>query len=142
MTATIYALVDPFTQAIRYIGMTRRPLRRRLLEHLNQRCNAHKLWWLLDLRERGVEPEIVPLDTVRDLTKSTAIEREWIDWGIAHGLALLNREAPISRPYQSETTFTLHELNEEEILAACHQAQELCVGGRIDWVFDAESGGG
>src|ERR1019366_8160909 len=63
--STIYALCDPETREIRYIGKTSRTLKQRLRQHLRDaeegdksRCSSYRLRWL---RSLGAQPVIVSL---------------------------------------------------------------------------------
>lgn len=137
MTAVIYALVDPFTQAIRYIGRTQQPLRARLWGHLNQRSNPSKQQWLIGLCGRGTEPEIIVLDEIDNPAEAPAIEGEWINWGIAHGLALLNKEIPRARTHSLTAGFLAHDQGDAMLIEAVHRVSALYASGRLDWSFDA-----
>ena len=71
---TVYALIDPRDNNIRYIGITDNP-ERRLDEHLSGRGgNTPKRTWINELRELGLTPRMQPLE--RGLCLSTALERE------------------------------------------------------------------
>lgn len=131
MTTVIYALVDPFTQAIRYIGKTQQPLRARLLGHINQRSNPGKQQWIAGLRERGTEPEMIILDEIENPAEEPVIESEWINWGIAHGLALLNKEIPSTRKYRP-----VFDQSDRGVTEACRKIAALYTAGELNWAFD------
>ena len=54
-TMYIYALCDPETKEVRYIGVTKHP-KHRLAQHINRRVPSHKGNWIQSLRARGLEP--------------------------------------------------------------------------------------
>lgn len=102
--ATIYALSDPETSEIRYIGYTRCTLQQRLTGHLKQaryRRGQGESYpvinWLLSLADRGLRPEIVALETFVDDWE--ARERFWITFCRAQGCDLLNVKEGGQRGY-------------------------------------------
>ena len=86
----IYALVDPTSQEIRYVGASGDP-RVRLLQHINARSRetGPKAEWLRALVDRGVKPEYFVLE---DTTRSEweFWEQYWICQIRAWGHRLLN----------------------------------------------------
>ncbi len=89
LTAYIYTLVDPETNAIRYIGKTTTSLRERLTNHLCEKKDDRKNRWINKLKRQGLKPliqliEEVPIDAWR--------EREcyWIAYYHAQGCDLTN----------------------------------------------------
>lgn len=74
---SIYALVDPITDDIRYVGQTVQPSKR-LGQHMNNLSgNTHKENWVASLVERGVEPWMWVLETIDD-AESDEAECWWI----------------------------------------------------------------
>lgn len=69
MKTTIYALTDPTSQEVKYIGVSRR-LNKRFKEHLKDLSNTHKVHWIQSLLKKGFEPQLYILEEVLD-----------IDWG-------------------------------------------------------------
>lgn len=76
-TACVYALIDPRTLEIKYIGITKRNTKVRLLDHIRiakneTDTNIHKRAWIRQLLELGLEPKIVILETcpIEDLSNS------------------------------------------------------------------------
>lgn len=82
MTTYIYALQDPNTKAIRYIGKSDDP-KARYHAHLalsTVDVNRHKKRWIAQLKRNGQRPELVILEKVSS--------KEWQDrerWWIQHG---------------------------------------------------------
>ena len=76
VTGIIYALVDPRSDAVRYVGRTIEA-RRRLIGHRNGHANPRERAWVMELRTVGLEPRMVTLEEcpVRQL-----VDRE--DWWI------------------------------------------------------------
>lgn len=81
MIKKIYALIDPTTKVVRYIGASANP-RLRLNNHV---CNAgavrykgtKRAAWLLRLASRGLRPQLKVLEVCTDRSWQIA-EREWI----------------------------------------------------------------
>jgi len=93
MTALIYALLDPDTKDIRYVGKTRKGLRQRLGDHISlaQRGKGtYKYNWIRELMSHGRIPEIVILEVVPDGEDWKAYEQKWIGRGRESGWQLTN----------------------------------------------------
>lgn len=85
MDVHIYALMDPETDAVRYIGKTITP-EIRLAMHLCEKRGTHKNNWLHKLRAKGLRPVMVVIETIRNSDDGDWQERERF-W-IAHYRAL------------------------------------------------------
>lgn len=89
----IYALVDPRTGEIRYVGKTYMPLNKRLSLHLSNvkrhEEKNHRYYWLHSLISVNLSPEIRLLETC---SKEDWIEREqyWVARGKELGWNLTN----------------------------------------------------
>jgi len=87
---TIYALEDPDTGEVRYIGQTRCGVDKRLHQHLVTReGNATKLAWLEDLDARQARPAVKTLAVVT-ADEALAAEAEHIRAHVARGCPLTN----------------------------------------------------
>lgn len=79
----IYALIDPITCKVRYIGRTSRKLNDRLSSHLNDakyhKRNTHKEHWINSLLEKGHRPIIKKLTTVIGFKESYSFEIKLIE---------------------------------------------------------------
>lgn len=87
-TTFIYALVDPNTQQIRYVGKSNDP-QVRLYRHFREKGNTYKVKWLQSLKEKGQTPEILILEEVH-VSQWQERESYWISFYRAQGLDLAN----------------------------------------------------
>lgn len=88
---TIYALADPRTCEIRYIGQTQKHPSVRLQGHLKKEDGNKRKWaWLNELNALGIEPNVVVLEYADTLRNALAGERFWIEKGRKMGWPLLN----------------------------------------------------
>ena len=55
---TIYKLIDPLTNEIRYIGLTFNDLKQRLRSHCSENSKSHKSNWIKKLKSEGLKPII------------------------------------------------------------------------------------
>ncbi|GAB4477533.1 MAG: hypothetical protein Kow00124_20840 [Anaerolineae bacterium] len=88
----IYALSDPDTGEVRYVGKTEDP-RKRLGEHLSSPTNDDMRAWLDTLKARGQQPAMEILEVVTD---GSWVQREARQiWRFRQmGYDLLNRDGP------------------------------------------------
>jgi hypothetical protein len=80
----IYALCEPGTEIIRYVGKTERSLEVRLKKHIQEKGNSYKCNWIKSLISKGSYPTIIELDTC-SIEDWEWTEIYWIgqckDWG-------------------------------------------------------------
>jgi hypothetical protein len=120
VTGTVYGLVDPRTNQIRYVGETIRPLAERLTAHYGKSAAPRLRQWLVELREAGLKPRIVPLrEDIPEKHLLTA-EREEATQICAAGGRLLNT-------YLTRDGYRLHKRRQEEVRAEAQRVawQEL-----------------
>lgn len=85
----IYALVDPITEQVRYIGKSNNP-RKRYNAHLTDtRFCKHKINWIKKLKEQSLVPVLQILEEVSQDTWQER-ERHWIAFYRQHGHDLIN----------------------------------------------------
>lgn len=79
---TIYALVDPRTCQIRYVGQTQNHPTVRLEGHLAKSDGNHiKIAWLEELHQLSLKPLVVVLEYAPTLEKALRAEDTWIKRG-------------------------------------------------------------
>ena len=90
MTVFIYALIDPFTDEVRYIGKTIRP-HERYVNQMNEKSNTHRCHWIQSLIAKGTKPKQLILEAMPDSCDWKPIERRWIKeakrigWNLTNG---------------------------------------------------------
>lgn len=92
MKWTIYALKDPATGCVRYVGFTSRTLSVRMYAHFGHAKagqRTHKAVWILSLISAGLKPVIEVLETGYGSGWGKA-ERFWIEFYRAAGSQLTN----------------------------------------------------
>ena len=94
MPNTIYALIDPRTDKVRYIGKTQYDVGFRLQQHLARASNAkfksHKNNWLRQLLALNLTPRVEILDVLDDHMDWQSTERQYIEDGHLQGWPLTN----------------------------------------------------
>lgn len=84
-STNIYALVDPRTNQIRYIGVTKNSLKSRLNCHIRQAKqnpgigNKHKNYWIRQLLQNDLAPEIAIIEKCNNSKSAFAGEVWWIE---------------------------------------------------------------
>jgi len=87
----IYALGDPRTQEIHYIGIAK-DVYKRYAQHLNRpHANKDKNAWMAEIKAAGVVPTLAILES--NVDEITIYEREkyWIQYYLSQGAPLTNR---------------------------------------------------
>jgi group I intron endonuclease len=89
----VYALIDPNTRLIRYIGKTVCSLKERLRQHLApsaRRAKTYKTSWIRSLIAKGLRPYTVLLDTCYSEDALNRAEVFWIAYYRRLGAPLTN----------------------------------------------------
>lgn len=98
MNGSIYALLDPITNVIRYIGQTRGTIENRKELHWRDRnqkknINNHKANWIRKLyRENKLKPNVILIEKLIDTSDEVLNNREkyWIEFYRKEGIDLTN----------------------------------------------------
>lgn len=105
----IYALADPNTNIIRYIGLTTTSLKHRLNLHMHAaktRCNTHRTKWIRSLSNK---PLIILLDEIIDKDVQWWLEEYYISQFKAWGFNLVNStsggKVPITKSGKENPNF-------------------------------------
>ena len=85
----IYALIDPFTFKVRYIGKTIN-LKQRFRTQMNERSNTHRCNWIISLASKGKKPTQVVLQELKPDEDWQAAEMKWIAIAKKYGWDLVN----------------------------------------------------
>lgn len=86
----IYALVDPRTGFVRYVGKTIKTIAERLATHicLARRTHTHSARWICGILDAGLKPEAIHIETVTDDWREA--EQYWIAQFRSFGFPLTN----------------------------------------------------
>lgn len=92
MKISIYGLVDPRNNTIRYIGQAI-DYNRRFSQHLSDSADTPKVKWISELKDSGLKPSIIILGEC-DESESHYLENWWILLGRRQGWMLTNGTNP------------------------------------------------
>lgn len=131
MIVYIYALVDPNTDEVRYIGKTNN-LKRRLGDHCNKGMpgnNPHKSHWIAKLRAEGKKPKIIVLQECDSDTWEEA-ESHWISHYRSIGARLTNvlsggRSARDFQPRARSTKLRISKPKPASTIASLHVTKDM-----------------
>jgi len=94
MNTIIYALCDPLTEEVRYIGKTKRKAHTRLRNHITEAKRriklTHKANWVYSLLCKNLEPTMSVLEVVADGENWEEREKWWIVFAREQGFDLTN----------------------------------------------------
>jgi len=85
----IYALIDPFTDEIRYIGKSVRP-KERLTNQCNEHANTHRCHWIQSVLAKGKRPIQKILEVLPPGSDWQSREKYWIAYGKQQDWPLTN----------------------------------------------------
>ncbi len=89
MKYTIYAIAHPITEAPRYVGLTTRTLKERMVQHWNSRGGHLPMQrWMLELEADGLRPIIYELEKTED---TYLAEAKWIEYFRRQGFWVYNQ---------------------------------------------------
>ena len=77
---TIYKLIDPISEEIRYVGLTFNDLKQRLKSHCSEKSSSHKSNWIKKLKSFGLKPIIETIEeNISSYDEVCNREIYWID---------------------------------------------------------------
>lgn len=88
-TTFIYALTEPITNEVRYIGKSNNPRRRYSTHTTSHHYQVHKSHWIKKLQSQGMKPTLIILEEV-PVSDWQERERYWIRYYREHGANLIN----------------------------------------------------
>ena len=88
-TVSIYSLIDPRTNKVRYIGKTVLTLQKRLYHHLYDKSDTHKCRWIKSLMQLNLVPIIQEIEKCLE-SEWEERERVWIAYYKKYGDCLTN----------------------------------------------------
>lgn len=89
LLVTVYALVDPRDEQVRYVGYTKQALNLRLTGHMCDKTGRKKSEWIAELKELGLRPQIIELEKT-DMDSSDEMEHKWALYFLEQGANLTN----------------------------------------------------
>lgn len=93
MTITVYALLDPDDESVRYVGKTSQLPRTRLRAHMNRSVGQKHIpsaAWIVGLLAAGKEPKLAILEVVPEGACWKETEKRWVAHYRSVGANLLN----------------------------------------------------
>lgn len=137
MEYKIYTLSCPEKNSVVYVGMTAKPLKVRLQQHIKStQNNINKLEWSSNLLKKGLKPIIEELETTNDYFEAQRFEKYWIHQFKQWGFELFNRRH-FDRSFETKSkddvqvTITLKRNKYNAILKKAYSK-----GVNIDWVLN------
>lgn len=86
---TIYSLIDPRDDTVKYIGLTEYP-DIRLKQHIMGDGNIPKREWINELEKLGLAPVMRTIEMVHTLSEAFNREAYWIQYYLGRGVRLVN----------------------------------------------------
>ena len=108
-TFSIYALIDPRDNGVRYVGLTEYP-DERLKQHIQRDGNIPKRQWITELSQLGLSPLMQTIEIVQTLSAAFEREGHWIHHYIHAGAKLVNIRSPYSINHSNPSDLTETEI--------------------------------
>lgn len=96
-TYQVYALIDPDTNQVHYVGGTIDGIKNRLSGHLSSKTNTRVSLWVKSIKDKGLKPEIIELESLSyrkhvPCREMNEMEHFWINYFNFLGSDLKNRQ--------------------------------------------------
>lgn len=118
---SIYALIDPRDNTVRYIGCAI-DINERLSGHLHDRSNTPKCRWLAELKQRDLLPRVEVLETECSFSGAFNSEAYWIQKMLRIGAPLTNVVSVNEKGW-----FAKQSPSEVNRIPSCKGTKLLCV---------------
>ena len=89
-TLFVYALCEPGTEIVRYVGVSEQP-EKRINQHIIAKRNAALVDWLKQIKAQGLLPSLLILETFDNHWSGMLGERRWIHHYLAQQAQLFNK---------------------------------------------------
>lgn len=117
--SSIYAMGDPRTQQVHYVGKAKNVYRRFAQHLIAPHHNEQKDAWMDDIKAAGIAPFLITLETDVDVSMENERERYWIEYYLALGAPLTNiAHGPCASVEVSTDYISAHDA--AQILSAKH----------------------
>lgn len=87
----VYALRDPISDEVRYIGITEN-IKVRFRQHLNPSINGEHIRWISGLQAEGLIPSLKILEQCENEIDARAREKHWVEYYKDQGATLTNSQ--------------------------------------------------
>lgn len=130
----IYTLKDPRDNTIRYIGMSKDPVKRLASHYSLSDGTGEKQQWLRELRDAGFRPTLEILEKVEYPRMPRQRECYWIHFYLKQGEPLLNDLLILGHRFRDLEAYEDLHLNLPQALAQAVDARTL---NRTAWIVQA-----
>ncbi len=118
---SIYALIDPRDDTVRYVGCAI-DVDERLSGHIHDKSNTPKCLWLADLKQQGLLPRVEVLETGCSFSGAFNREAYWIQKMLRSGAPLTNVVSVNEKGW-----FAKQSPSEVNRIPSCKGTKLLCV---------------
>lgn len=127
MKYTIYAIAHPITEAPRYVGLTRKTIQQRMVNHWNMRGKSDlPLYrWMQELDGQGLRPLIYELEKTDD---TYLAEAKWIEYFRRQGFWVYNQHSVNYGRYVPHPSGVLYGAEKEARLQALYPDADKTMG--------------
>jgi hypothetical protein len=121
----VYALSDPRTRQVRYVGLAKNAYRRYTQHLLDPHPNKDKDAWMEELKEAGTAPVLAILESGIDESAVREREKYWIHHYLSQGASLTNIHHVFTIQHENDAESEGTGLDLQDYAAACEAAEIL-----------------